>query len=78
MGSVWPPFVILDRICTSPQGPSGLQYKVQAGAYFATKLKFNERELRKLSTNTAELANDGHGENPASREAGDRAYCGRE
>ena len=36
------------------------------------------RERRILSTNFVELANEGHGEHRASREAGDGAYCGRE
>ena len=36
------------------------------------------RELRRLSTNIIDLANEGHGEHRASREAGDGAHCGRE
>ena len=36
------------------------------------------RERRIPSTNFAELANEGHGEHRASREAGDGAHCGRE
>ena len=36
------------------------------------------RERLILSTNFVELANEGHGEHRASREAGDGAYCGRE
>ena len=36
------------------------------------------RERRILSTNFVELANEGHGEHRASREAGDGAHCDRE
>ena len=36
------------------------------------------RERRILSTKFGELANEGHGEHRASREAGDGAHCGRE
>ena len=37
----------------------------------------SQRELRSLSTNIFELANEVHGEHRASREAGDRAHWGR-
>ena len=33
---------------------------------------------RSLSTNFVQLANEGHGEHRASREAGDGAHCGRD
>ena len=38
----------------------------------------SQRELRSLSTNIVELANEGRGEHQASRDAGDGAPCGRE
>ena len=46
--------------------------------FFATGLELiKEREVRSLSTNVVELANDGHCEHRASRETGDGAHCGR-
>ena len=51
-----------------------MQDKIQAALIFATRL----REPRSLSKNTVELANEGHGEHRASREAGDGAQYGRE
>ena len=36
------------------------------------------RGRRSLNTDFVELANEGHGERRASREAGDGAHCGRE
>ena len=44
---------------------------------FATALKLKEG-AHSLSTNTVELANDGHGKHRASREVGDGAHSGRE
>ena len=38
----------------------------------------SQRELRSLSANIVERANEGHGEHKASREAGDGAHCGGE
>ena len=54
-----------------------MQDKIQAVLILATTLKLKEG-APSLSTNTVELANDGHGEHRASREAGDGADCGRE
>ena len=44
---------------------------------FATGLK-SRRELRSLSTNFVDLANEGHAEHRASREAGGGDHCDRE
>ena len=44
----------------------------------ATKLNFRKREHRSLSSNIAELANEGHGEHRALREARDGAHWSRE
>ena len=42
MGSVWPPFVIFDRVRTSYKGRSALQDNIQAVLIFATGLKITE------------------------------------
>ena len=54
-----------------------MQVKIQATLIFATNLK-SMRERHSLITDFVELANEGHGEHRVSREAGDRAHCGRE
>ena len=48
-----------------------------SGAYFCDETE-NPREQGSLSISFVELANEGHGENRASRQAGDGADCGRE
>ena len=77
MGSVWPPFVILIRVRASYKGRSGLQDDIQAVLIFATGLKITKGGTQSKNK-IAELANDGHGEHRASREAEDGADCGRE
>ena len=42
MGSVWPPFVIFDRVRTSYKGRSALQENIQAVLILATGLKVTE------------------------------------
>ena len=69
--------MILDRICTRYKGRSKLQDNIEAVLILATTLKLKEG-APSLSTDTVELANDGHGKHSASREAGDGADCGRE
>ena len=69
--------MVLDRVCTRYQRRSKLQDTVQAVLILATRLKLKEG-APSLSTDTVELANDGHGEHRALREAGDGADCGRE
>ena len=59
------------------KGCSGLPNDIKAVLIFATKLKFTERATQS-EHNIIELANEGHGEHRASREAGDGAHCGRE
>ena len=41
------------------KGRFGLQNKIRSVLMFAAKLRFTERELRSLSTNIVELANEG-------------------
>ena len=77
MDSVWTPFVIFDRVRTRYKGRSKLQDYTQAMLIFATTLELKEG-APSLSTYTVELANDGHGEHRASRDAGDGAHCSRE
>ena len=69
--------MILNRVGTIYRGRSKLQDNSQAVVIFATTLKLDQG-APSLSTNTVELANDGHGEHRASREAGGGADCGRE
>ena len=66
MSSAWPPGVGPVILCTSLYG----------WFWFTTKMKLTEKELRSLSTNIVELANESRGEHRASREAGDGAHCG--
>ena len=51
--------------------------KLPTVTIFAPK-RSSQRELRSLSTDSVELADEGRGEPRASREAGDRAHCDRE
>ena len=71
-----PPFMTFDRVCTSYKGRSGSQDNIQAVLIFATGLKITEGGTQS-NNKIAELANDGHGEHRASREAVDGADCGR-
>ena len=69
MGSVWPPGVPPRILCTIT-------------TFLICNMKFKRYlflpELRSLSTYFVELANEGHGEHRASREAGGEDNCGRE
>ena len=77
MGSAWPPFVILDRVVRVIRVVRDCKITLKR-CLFLRPGGSSTREIRGLSTNTVELANDGHGEHRASREAGDGAHCGRE
>ena len=48
MGSVWPPFVIFDRVRTSYKGRSALQDNIQVVLIFATGLKITEAVAQNL------------------------------
>ena len=71
MGSVWPIFVILDRVCTCYKGRSGWEDHIQA-VLILRPGGSSKRDLRGLSTNIVK------GKHRASREADDGPYFGRE
>ena len=68
--------MILVRVCTRYKGRSQLQENILAVLILATSLKL-KKGAPSLSTNTVELANDGHGEHRPSREATEGADCCR-
>ena len=65
MGSVWHPFVILDKVRARFEGRAVLQDNIPTVLIFATGMEISEGGLPSMNDNIVELANDGHSEHRA-------------